>query len=79
MKTTQHTAYIENVGQSPATIRIDYSDGLGNPVGTGDLITNLPPHAVWTVRQDNGHSFSAGQAGSAIISSSSWEITPVMG
>jgi hypothetical protein len=64
------TAYIENLGQAPAVIRIDYSDGSGNRVGTGDVITNLARHAVWTVRQNNGHSFPPGGAGSAIISSS---------
>jgi hypothetical protein len=64
------TAYIENLGQAPAVVRIEYSDGSGNRVGTGDVTTNLAPHAVWTVRQNNGHSFPPGGAGSAIISSS---------
>jgi len=64
------TAYIENLGQAPAAIRIDYSDGSGSRVGSGDVITTLAPHAVWTVRQNNGHSFPPGGAGSGVISSS---------
>lgn len=63
-------AEIENVGSAPAVIGIQYFDSNGNAVGTGDVNVNLPLHANWSVRQDDGHSFAAGQAGSAKVYSS---------
>ncbi len=68
-------ATIQNTGSGPASIRIDYFDQNGAPVGTGDSIGSLPVNASWTVRQDNGNSFpstggDAAQAGSAVVYSS---------
>jgi hypothetical protein len=68
-------ATIQNTGTGPATVRIDYFDQNGAPVGVGDLISSLPVNASWTVRQDNGNSFpssggDATQAGSAVVYSS---------
>jgi Big-like domain-containing protein len=68
-------ATIQNTGTGPATVRIDYFDQNGAPVGVGDLISSLPVNASWTVRQDNGNSFpssggDAAQAGSAVVYSS---------
>jgi hypothetical protein len=64
------TAYLQNIGNATASIFIRYFDTSGNPVGSGDAVGALPVNANWTVRQDNGHSFAAGQAGTAIIYSS---------
>jgi hypothetical protein len=61
--------YVQNAGTAPASIAIKYFDSSGNPVGTGDSTNGLAVNALWTVRQDNGHSLPAGGAGSAIISS----------
>jgi hypothetical protein len=63
------SVYIQNAGTSPANIAIQYYDQAGAPVGTGDTLTGLALHANWTVRQDNGKSFAAGQAGWALIAS----------
>ncbi len=68
-------ATIQNTGSAPATVRIDYFDQNGAPVGAGDAINGLPVNASWTVRQDNGNSFpssggDAAQAGSAVVYSS---------
>ena len=68
-------ATIQNTGTADAVIRIAYFDQNGAPVGAGDAIDNLPRHASWTVRQDNGNSFpssggDAAQAGSAVVYSS---------
>jgi len=68
-------ATIQNSGTAAAVIRIAYFDQNGAPVGAGDAINNLPRHASWTVRQDNGNSFpssggDAAQAGSAVVYSS---------
>src|ERR1700674_3461523 len=68
-------ATIQNNGTAAAVIRIAYFDQNGAPVGAGDAINNLPRHASWTVRQDNGNSFpssggDAAQAGSAVVYSS---------
>jgi virginiamycin B lyase len=68
-------ATIQNIGTGSATVRIDYFDQNGAPVGVGDLISALPMNASWTVRQDNGNSFpstggDAARAGSAVVSSS---------
>jgi hypothetical protein len=68
-------ATIQNTGTGPATVRIDYFDQNGAPVGVGDSISSLPVNASWTVRQDNGNSFpssggDAAQAGSAVVYSS---------
>jgi alpha-tubulin suppressor-like RCC1 family protein len=65
-------ATIQNIGSAPAIVQIAYFDQSGAPVGTGDLINNLPVNASWTVRQDNGNSFpssggNAVQAGSAVV------------
>ena len=46
---------------------IEYFDQSGNPVGSGDSIQTLPTYGTWTVRQDNGHSFAPGGAGSALV------------
>jgi hypothetical protein len=62
--------YIQNVGSSAANIAIYYYDQAGMAVGTGETKTGLASHANWTVRQDNGRSFTAGQAGWALITSS---------
>jgi hypothetical protein len=68
-------ATIQNIGTGSATVRIDYFDQNGAPVGSGDSISSLPVNASWTVRQDNGNSFpssggDAAQAGSAVVYSS---------
>jgi hypothetical protein len=68
-------ATIQNIGVTAATVRMQYFDQNGSPVGAGDLVSSLPVNASWTVRQDNGNSFpstggDAAQAGSAIVSSS---------
>jgi adhesin/invasin len=63
-------AYVQNTSKVSAVVAIQYYDTNGNLVGVGDSTTTLAPNANWTVRQDNGHSFAPGQAGSAVISSS---------
>ncbi len=60
---------VQNVGTAAATVSILYFDANGVPVGSGDSIAILPVNATWSVRQDNGHSFAAGAAGSARVSS----------
>jgi streptogramin lyase len=65
-------ATIQNTGSGPASVRIDYFDQNGAPVGAGDTISNLAVNASWTVRQDNGNSFpssggDAATAGSAVV------------
>jgi len=60
-------AEIQNAGSGPAAVYIAYADSNGSSVGSGDANTTLPANATWTVRQDNGHGFSSGQAGSALI------------
>ena len=59
-------AYIQNLGAAPASVQINYYDAGGNPVGSGDS-NIIQPNATWTVRQDNGRSFAAGQAGTGVI------------
>jgi hypothetical protein len=61
--------YVQNVGNAPAAVGIKYFDAAGAPVGTGDSIASLAVNANWTVRQDNGNSFLAGRAGSAVLTS----------
>jgi hypothetical protein len=61
---------VQNIGTVPANVDVGYFDGSGSLVGSGDSISALPAHATWTVRQDNGHSFASGGAGSAVVSSS---------
>ena len=61
---------IQNAGNAPATVSIRYFDSTGAAVGAGDAIAGLPVNATWSVRQDNGHSFATGGAGSASIYSS---------
>jgi streptogramin lyase len=63
-------AEIENTGSSPAIVGIQYFDSNGNAVGSGDINENLLTHTNWTVRQDDGHAFAAGLAGSAKVYSS---------
>jgi photosystem II stability/assembly factor-like uncharacterized protein len=58
---------VQNIGNAPASILISYFDSNGAPVGDGDGIASLPVNATWTVRQDNGQGFAAGQAGSALV------------
>lgn len=60
-------AEIQNIGANPATVVVHYFDSSGRSVGAGDVTVSLPVHATWTVRQDNGHSFTAGNAGSAKV------------
>lgn len=67
------SAYIQNTGSAPAHVRLRYFDSSGNPAGTGDSAT-IAPNATWTVRQDNGHSFATGGAGSGVI----WSDQPVV-
>jgi hypothetical protein len=63
-------AYLQNIGPAPAHVNIQYYDKSGTTVGAGDYNPNLPTNATWTVRQDvAGHSFPAGTAGSAVVSS----------
>jgi photosystem II stability/assembly factor-like uncharacterized protein len=59
-------AYIQNLGAAPASVQVNYFDAGGNPVGSGDSNV-IQPHGTWIVRQDNGRSFAAGQAGSGVI------------
>jgi alpha-tubulin suppressor-like RCC1 family protein len=61
--------YVQNVGSAPAHVAIQYVDDAGTSVGVGDTTSGLAVNGVWTVRQDNGHAFATGGAGSAIISS----------
>src|SRR5450759_346148 len=58
---------IQNVGGGNATVLIQYLDSSGAIVGSGDSVSALHPDATWTVRQDNGHSFAVGAAGSARV------------
>ena len=59
-------AYIQNLGAAPASVQVNYFDAGGNPVGSGDSNV-IQPNGTWIVRQDNGRSFAAGQAGSGVI------------
>jgi streptogramin lyase len=61
------TAYLENLGSSPAHIRVQYFDQSGTGVGSGNSVAGLPPGATWTLRTDNGHSLGSLQAGSAVV------------
>jgi hypothetical protein len=58
--------YLQNVGAGTANVVVGYFDQAGNPVGAGDSATIAPKGAAIT-RQDNGHSFASGQAGSALV------------
>jgi hypothetical protein len=60
------TVYVMNAGSAPAHFSLAYFDQNGNPVGLGDSAT-VAVNATWTVSQNNGRSFAAGQAGSAIL------------
>jgi len=60
-------AEIENTGTTAAILGIQYFDSTGNAVGSGDVNLSVPIHANWAVRQDDGHAFPAGQAGSAKV------------
>lgn len=60
------TVYVQNAGTGPAHFSLAYFDQNGNPVGLGDSAT-VPVNASWSVSQNNGRSFAAGQAGSAIL------------
>lgn len=59
--------YVQNLGSTSAGLAIEYFDQAGHFVGSGDVTSNLPSRAGWTVRQDTSHSFSTGAAGSALI------------
>lgn len=59
-------AYLQNVGTGTANVVVGYFDQAGNPVGAGDSATIAPKGAA-IIRQDNGHSFASGQAGSALV------------
>ena len=61
---------MQNTGAANGDVLIHYFDSSGALVGTGDDITGLPPNGTATIRQDNGHSFAANGAGSAIVYSS---------
>jgi hypothetical protein len=61
------TAYLENVGGTPANIRVQYFDQSGQPVGVGNSAAALPFHGTWTLRQDNADGLAANQPGSAVI------------
>jgi hypothetical protein len=61
------TAYLENVGGTPANIRVQYFDQSGQPVGVGNSVAALPFHGTWTLRQDNADGLAANQPGSAVI------------
>jgi Fibronectin type III domain len=60
-------AEIQNAGSASAVASLAYAGSSGTSVGSGDAIASLPANATWTVRQDNGHGFSSGQAGSAVV------------
>jgi hypothetical protein len=55
-----------NLG-STASVRVQYFDESGQPVGKGNSVAALPRGTTWTLRTDNGDSLGAGQAGSAVI------------
>jgi hypothetical protein len=61
------SVYLQNLGSGPAGVAIEYFDQAGRFVGSGDVTSSLPSRAGWTVRQDTGHSFPSGAAGSALI------------
>jgi hypothetical protein len=65
--------YVENVSHpgQPAHVSIQYFDQNGTVTGTGDATptAGIPFWGVWTVRQDNGHSFAAGAAGWGLVTS----------
>jgi hypothetical protein len=65
--------YVENVSHTgqPSHVSIQYYDANGNVTGTGDSTTTagIPFWGVWTVRQDNGHSFTPGVAGWGLVTS----------
>jgi hypothetical protein len=58
--------YLQNVGTGTASVVVGYFDQSGNSVGTGDTVT-IAPRGAAIIRQDNGHSFPSGQAGSALV------------
>src|SRR6202521_5300762 len=60
-------AYIQNTGTQLASVSVSYLDQSGATAGVGDVNISLAPNATWIVRQDNGHAFSAGQAGSGVV------------
>jgi hypothetical protein len=60
-------AEIQNAGSGSAAVSTAYAGSSGSSVGSGDAIASLPANATWTVRQDNGHGLSSGQAGSAVV------------
>jgi photosystem II stability/assembly factor-like uncharacterized protein len=62
-------AYVENVGQEPASAEIKYFDAGGAPSHAMDA-TVIEPNTTWVVRQDDGNSFLPGKAGwGAVIGS----------
>ena len=62
--------YVENVSHvgSTANITITYFDATGAVAGTGDSAA-IPFWGERTFRQDNGHSFAMGSAGSGVVTS----------
>ena len=64
------TVYLQNksgAALAPGAITITYYDTSGTQVGTGDSSPALANGAVWSIRQDNGHSFGSGGAGSGRV------------
>jgi hypothetical protein len=59
--------YVQNIGTRAASISVSYVDQSGATAGAGDVNISLAPNATWIVRQDNGHAFSGGQAGSGVV------------
>ncbi len=67
------TVYLQNksgAALAPGAITITYYDTAGAQLGTGDSSPALANGAVWSVRQDNGHSFVPGGAGSGRVNTS---------
>jgi hypothetical protein len=66
------TVYLQNVsGGSLAAgaITLVYYDATGAAAGSGDSSPALVDGQVWLIRQDNGHSFASGAAGSGRVNS----------
>jgi len=67
------TIYLQNksgAALAAGAITITYYNTSGTQVGTGDSSPALANGAVWSVRQDNGHSFASGGAGSGRVNTS---------
>jgi len=57
--------YLQNTGPATANVVVKYFDQTGSSVGAGDTAT-IASKAGAIIRQDNGHSFLSGVAGSAL-------------